>query len=1220
MTDQVLLPTPTDDHTPSPDEGSRWLARWADWRFPLIGYIAPVVITILATLTWFSWGRFAATADIPPFVRDSLAGEVTGTWSHQTTGAGSTSAAIVQLIEVVLIRGAGLVGLGAPFAQWLLYVGCFALCTFGAAYLAGAWVRRPVAVAAAGLLASFNVYLLVWLPNPLPSLAIGLTGLLAGMTARAASGRRISPLGFAAATVPVAYVALNPPWLLVAILSVLLVAVGAGLVGGRSALRRAWSMLIRALPWAVLFNLWWIVPFAQQLLSPAGQSFSAVTDIRDWAWTHSRNTVTNVVTLNAHWAWNAADLFPYAQALGSGLRAKLHWLFPLLALAGVVLATGRRRRLAALLVAAVGLVLLFLSTGLRSRHVGWVNLWLYDHVPGMWLIRDPASKLGVPTVLIYSSLAALAIDRVIALATRPSTATWLHRFRPVRHAPRRLVSAVVTVPLVAVAAVVLGALAYPSPMWTGSALPDSPHHEIPGTRVTIPAGWYRLADTVNRGPGAGKILTLPVNLRQYTVTTNWGYRGVDIIPAQLLKRPTLHLLPAGYYSELPVVKDLITEAQDALLTDDREQWRGALAALGVDTVIVRHDLKQASFDGAPSADADQLDAALAGIGQVNQVGQFGVATLYRVADPAGRVSAAGRPTGVQAPDPDSFVRLAGALPDDGIASTDPDQPVEAFSGAVADSGDLNFTLANAGPYRFERTSTEASYRATVAGQRLRFTDADTTTVDGRPLPERPALEMGVTDPNVVGLDVDGHLTALPAGGDVVTVGSGTTVTAYAIQPGDPLRGPFRAAADCGGVPNASSEGDPLRLAVEWGRTCAAAPVDATGGAAYQIRFRVRSEGGAVPRVCLWQEGPARCATLPAPAAGSGWVDYTAVTRLSPNAVSSRLYLYAERGAGPGVAEYRDVTVARLRTVGTAALKPVPAPPLTVTLPAGRHTVTMRRQVPASVGTPEYAACADPDDHPDPFPAADRWPRQPDGTVLLATPDRIVCTQGEPVRAIPGATYRFSADYRSSYGQTPQVCVWLLPAYRCADTPALTRSTAWQTVTALVRPPTGVTSVTPRVIAAASPVVRTSITYRNVSLTRVALATVQATPADPRTSAAPRVDATVVSASRYKAAVRAATGQFTLVMPESYASGWALDGLPRGWTARHVVVDGYANGWLVTGTGNADLNLVYKPSRWSDAALVISALAAASAVLLVAGRRLRRAARRRRTVGPAVEST
>jgi arabinofuranan 3-O-arabinosyltransferase len=293
--------------------------------------------------------------------------------------------------------------------------------------------------------------------------------------------------------------------------------------------------------------------------------------------------------------------------------------------------------------------------------------------------------------------------------------------------------------------------------------------------------------------------------------------------------------------------------------------------------------------------------------------------------------------------------------------------------------------------------------------------------------------------------------------------------------------------------------------------------------------------------------------------------------------------------------------------------------LSVTLPAGRHTVTVRRQAPAAVGTPEYAVCADPDDHPDPFPAADRWPRQPDGTVLLTSPDRIVCAQGEPVRTIPGATYRFSAEYRSSYGQTPQVCVWFQPAYRCADTPAPVRSTAWQTVTALVRPPTGVTSVTPRVIAAASAVVRTSITYRNVSLTRVALATVQATPTGPQASAAPRVDATVVSASRYRAAVHAATGRFTLVLPESYAPGWALDGLPRGWTARHVVVDGYANGWLVTGTGNADLSLVYRPSRWSEAALVISALAAAAAVILVAGRRLRRAARKRRPLGPAVES-
>ena len=38
--------------------------------------------------------------------------------------------------------------------------------------------------------------------------------------------------------------------------------VGAGPVGGRQALHRVSVMVLRALPWVGLLNLWWVVPFA----------------------------------------------------------------------------------------------------------------------------------------------------------------------------------------------------------------------------------------------------------------------------------------------------------------------------------------------------------------------------------------------------------------------------------------------------------------------------------------------------------------------------------------------------------------------------------------------------------------------------------------------------------------------------------------------------------------------------------------------------------------------------------------------------------------------------------------------------------------------------------------------------------------------------------------------------------------------------------------------
>src|SRR5262249_14371857 len=155
----------------------------------------------------------------------------------------------------------------------------------------------------------------------------------------------------------------------------------------------------------------------------------------------------------------------------------------------------------------------------------------------------------------------LAIDRIADLSPRPSVVSGALR--------------------VAVAGVVLAALAYPSPMWTGSAVPNAPHDDLPGSPVAIPANWQRLADTLNAEPGPGKVVVLPVNLYFYAFQTTWGYSGVDVIPSQLLKRPTLHLTPGGYFQDLPAVVATLVGAQHDLLAGNGDGWRGRLRVLGV---------------------------------------------------------------------------------------------------------------------------------------------------------------------------------------------------------------------------------------------------------------------------------------------------------------------------------------------------------------------------------------------------------------------------------------------------------------------------------------------------------------------------------------------------------------------------------------------------------------------------------------------------------------
>src|SRR3989442_16003210 len=59
---RVLRPR-TGDVPPAGPATRKWPTAW---RFPVVAYVLPVAVTVLATLTWFTWGRFVTSGDIPP--------------------------------------------------------------------------------------------------------------------------------------------------------------------------------------------------------------------------------------------------------------------------------------------------------------------------------------------------------------------------------------------------------------------------------------------------------------------------------------------------------------------------------------------------------------------------------------------------------------------------------------------------------------------------------------------------------------------------------------------------------------------------------------------------------------------------------------------------------------------------------------------------------------------------------------------------------------------------------------------------------------------------------------------------------------------------------------------------------------------------------------------------------------------------------------------------
>jgi arabinofuranan 3-O-arabinosyltransferase len=109
------------------------------------------------------------------------------------------------------------------------------------------------------------------------------------------------------------------------------------------------------------------------------------------------------------------------------------------------------------------------------------------------------------------------------------------------------------------------------------------------------------------------------------------------------------------------------------------------------------------------------------------------------------------------------------------------------------------------------------------------------------------------------------------------------------------------------------------------------------------------------------------------------------------------------------------------------------------------------------------------------------------------------------------------------------------------------------------------------------------------------------PATPEhaTDAGPQVTILGESATSYDLRVEGATEPFWLVLGQSQSDGWEADVRGRGGLGRSVVVNGYANGWLVepTADGSLEITLRWTPQRLVWIGLALSAVAVTVCLVL-----------------------
>lgn len=291
--------------------------------------------------------------------------------------------------------------------------------------------------------------------------------------------------------------------------------------------------------------------------------------------------------------------------------------------------------------------------------------WLVPAVQALGGFREGVElqAAGLATPLV----AAFAVP-LVALGGAAVLDRWLRQAGRARRSGARRWRAL-RVEALALAAVV-GVLALPLPLWTGSV--------AQGSSVEVPAGWTSVAAAVNASGSEGKVLVLPLAPSDGRVTTAWGYSGADEVPRQLFDRPVLQrssddlfrlpprldahlrsatrLLAAATPKPGPAAADGRDTAGDRAAAGSRvtagsaaegsatsgpaaaEEAARLLDQLGVSHVVVRHDLAR----GTDPRSAETV----AGLPGWRPVGRFDVATVVERVRPAPLVAAvAGGPDG-----------------------------------------------------------------------------------------------------------------------------------------------------------------------------------------------------------------------------------------------------------------------------------------------------------------------------------------------------------------------------------------------------------------------------------------------------------------------------------------------------------------------------------------------------------------------------------------------
>lgn len=1184
-----------------------WLDR--DW------FIAALLMfgTAVAAQTWFSVGKVLASGDGFPigmlnpdeYIR---LGQLP--WGYRLTSVGAPQYdGPVRMIPALFGWFGSAVGLGAAGAQRLFITALYAALApsafaFLRLVLPHRRYRNPSIAGAAFF--SLSPALLFVIPNIVLMTSLFLIPLLCALMIWGVRSERSwrSATWFALATLPLSFSFVNPPSFALVLMS-MAITVGALLFGPSRP--RVFPFLWRAALLAVLVNLWWLVPVAVFVLSPTRPGVTPDADPFAWAWTHQRASIVNILRMLPNWGWAYPEYFPFKAAYQRPWMIALELVPAAVTLVLAAVTRGLARRIGIIL--AVSLVILvFFGKGLHPPLSG-VSRWLYLHMPGLWLLREPAAKLGV------------FIAGVVTIGLVVAVGSIVHRRQ------RKL----------GVAGIAFLALALGFPIWTGQVTPRE-RPLLPSALVEIPGYWTDAADFLNAE--GGTTLLLPPN-DYYQLPYDWGYYGSDVIGDELINAPLVRLIePRGnvYYEPAPAVLELQRYITTSLEREDWEEAARTMQVLGVRWVMVRGDV-DAEWPDRFLTEPAELSAGLRSTSAFKLTKTFGPLEIFELAAYPGDATATTYISTTTAFTTDLVVQLATSDPafatvkaDDASKVSDVAAPVSGSDVTPRDGGGFTATIpSSVSPVRlFTRWPT--GVRMGLAVENLPGRAERLTLVPPRLVNAEAEAAAGIPSVSVEsrnginfdGLALDGRrVGGAAATSQVLSVLPGRHRLEYLetvrqiplVDPGfenvEPEVGDcFRHDKEPAGLqaslvsPGFDSD-RALSLKAKRHSACVKQAVNGVSAdKAYRLQFQYRHGSGSPPRICVWEYGPNRCASLEPLNPDKAWQSFDQIFRVDPRTTSVDLFLYADAGTTGSENFYDELRITEMESIDSADFN-VPAGWVSaMELPANdtertidveaiaAETTTVR---PFAGSSLEVLNC-----HAVKGRKSTIGGKAIDRGVRLEAESGLACVNESLGTFDPQGLYELKLQSRRATGEPPTVCVWQVGPNRCAKLETSpSPNTGWRDYKVRFSAEPGTTDLRLYLYADGGPR-RTVAEFRDINVRSVPqrpdLATLTATSKPP----APRVEVIEDTTTRYRLRIHNAQSTFLLSLNRTFDPQWKISGAGR---HQHMEVNGFANGWLMERKGTYDVVIEYSPIRYVRGAQFVSVttlLVAVGALIITSG--------------------